>query len=72
MRSPLSSEWPQNPRKSDVPMSRRPSDRSGVELQHRPRRHRGEAGLEPVCLPGQVGVPEDCDTLDNGQPTEQG
>lgn len=72
MLSPLSSEWPRNPRKSDVPTSGRPCDRAGVKLQHRPRRHRGEAGLEPVGLPRQVGVPDDRDTLDNSQPVMKG
>lgn len=31
-----------------------------------------ETGLEPMCLPGQVGVPDNSNTLDNGQPVMKG
>lgn len=35
------------------------------------RKQRREAGLELMCLPGQVGVPDNSNTLDNSQPKEQ-
>lgn len=54
-----------------MPSSRRLSERAGVKPQHCLHRHRGEASLEPVGLPRQVGVPDDRDTLDNGQPAAQ-
>ena len=72
MLSLLSSEWQRDPRKAARPLGGDHLAALGVMLQHGRRRHRTEVGLELVCLPGQAGVPEDSDTLDDGQPVMKG
>lgn len=54
-----------------MPTLRRLSGGSRVKRHPRKCRQWSEAGLEPVSLPGQVGIPENSHTLDNGQSTEQ-
>lgn len=61
----LSSDQQPNPMKTDVPTLKRSSDHSRVKLHH------CKASLEPMCLPGQVGVPDNSNTLDDSQPKEQ-
>lgn len=61
----LSSGQQPNPMKTGVPTLKRPSDRSRVKVHH------CKASLEPMCLPGQVGVPDNSNTLDDSQPREQ-
>lgn len=54
-----------------MPTLRRLSGGSRVKRRHHKRRQWSEAGLELVSLPGQVGIPDNSNTLDHGQSTEQ-